>query len=605
MIDYEAEDGLGEKAWNGGVRADYTFADGSVRVGASAISDRGDGTRTELGAVDLRARIGAATEIRAELGVSENAGRRATGWLVEAEHRTGAIDVLAYARSVESAYGTGQQSGAELGRRKIGVDGRYAIGEQFSMVASAWLDQSLADSSERQAIQLGAGWRTGNTDARLAIAHFADTRADGTKGDSTVLEAGVTQRLFGNRLELGASTSIALDQAEATDLPARHRLRARYAATDWLRLVANYEIADGADFNARTFNGGVEVSPWQGSRIITTLGQQDVDEFGKRSYAAFGLSQSLPITPSLTIDATFDGNRSLSGPSPFDVINPEHPAASGGHLGEGGQLFEDFNAVTAGASWRKEAWAATIRGELRDGELANRRGVTLGVIRQLGEGVVVGSGANWTRATAENGAQTEIFDAAVSMAFRPDESAFAFLGKLEFRSDKVTGAVAGETGPAGRTALAVDGDAKAQRLVASLSTNWSPRGKDDGEMVRRTEIGLFLGARYNFDKFEGFDLGSTTVLGGLDARIGVGEKFEIGGTATVRANLDEGTTSFAIGPQIGFSPAKDTLITVGYNVTGFRDPDFSAARHTDKGLFAAIRLKFDADSFSFLGLGRR
>ena len=107
-----------------------------------------------------------------------------------------------------------------------------------AMVASAWLDQSLFDPSERQAVQLGASWRTGNTDARVAIAHFTDHRADGTKGDSTVLEAGATQRLFANRLELGVSTSIALDQAEAADLPARHRLRARYAATDWLRLVA-------------------------------------------------------------------------------------------------------------------------------------------------------------------------------------------------------------------------------------------------------------------------------------------------------------------------------------------------------------------------------
>lgn len=605
VIDYEVEDGLGEKNWNAGVRADYTFADGAVRVGASAITDRGESARTELGALDLRARIGATTEIRAELGVSRTAGSHASGWLVEAEHRTGSLDLLAYVRSVDADYGTGQQNGAELGRRKIGIDGRYAASEQLSFVASAWLDQSLIDTSERQAVQLGASWRTGNTDARVALAHFADRRADGTSGDSTVLEAGATQRLFGNRLELGASTSIALDQAEAADLPARHRLRARYAATDWLRLVANYEIADGAELSARTFNGGFELSPWQGSRVLATLGQQDIDEFGKRSYAAYGLSQSLQVSPTLTLDATVDGNRALSGASPLDLINRDHPAASGGHLGENGQLFEDFTAVTLGAAWRKDQWAATVRGELRDGELANRRGATFGVIRQLGNGVVVGSGATWTRAKADNGAQTEIFDAAVSMAFRPDESVFAFLGKLEFRSDSVTGAIAGETGGAGRTALSVTGDAKAQRLLASLSTNWSPRGKEDGELVRRTEIGVFLGARYNFDEFEGFDLGNTTVLGGLDARIGVGERFEIGGTATVRANLDEGTTSFAIGPQIGFSPVKDTLVTVGYNVTGFRDPDFSAARHTDKGLFAAVRMKFDADSFSFLGLGRR
>ena len=57
-----------------------------------------------------------------------------------------------------------------------------------------------------------------------------------------------------------------------------------------------------------------------------------------------------------------------------------------------------------------------------------------------------------------------------------------------------------------------------------------------------------------------------------------------------------------IGPQLGFSPTTDTLLMIGYNVVGFRDRDFAGARTTDKGLFAAIKLKFDADTFSFLGL---
>ena len=94
------------------------------------------------------------------------------------------------------------------------------------------------------------------------------------------------------------------------------------------------------------------------------------------------------------------------------------------------------------------------------------------------------------------------------------------------------------------------------------------------------------------------------MLGGLDLRIGIGERVEIGGSATVRANLTDGVTSFAVGPQIGFVPAKDTLVTIGYNLAGFRDRDFSEARNTDKGVFAAVRFKFDADTFSFLGLRR-
>jgi hypothetical protein len=112
------------------------------------------------------------------------------------------------------------------------------------------------------------------------------------------------------------------------------------------------------------------------------------------------------------------------------------------------------------------------------------------------------------------------------------------------------------------------------------------------------------GARHNFDSYEGFDLAGTTVLGGLDARIGLGEKLELGAIATVRHSLTDHVTSFAIGPQIGFSPTTDVLLTVGYNVAGFRDRDFAAARTTDNGFYTALRMKFDADSFSFLGLGR-
>ena len=288
------------------------------------------------------------------------------------------------------------------------------------------------------------------------------------------------------------------------------------------------------------------------------------------------------------------------------VINPAQPVASGGQL-TGGLLFEDFTAATFGAAWRKDRWSVTARGEVRDGETADRTGCTVGAIRQLGEGSLVGSGGTWTRAEASNGATTEIMDASIAFAHRPDASPLAMLGRLEFRSDRITGGVAGEAGGAGgagRTALVVDGDATARRLIASLSTNYSPRGEEDGAQVRRHEVSLFLGARHNFDRFEGTEFAGTSVLVGADGRIGIGERFELGASATVRSNLNDNVTSFAYGPTIGVVPAKGMLVTVGYNIEGFRDGDFGAARNTNKGVFAAVRMAFDSDSFSFLGLGR-
>lgn len=608
VVSYET-DGRGNGKMNAGLRADWTDKSGKIRIGATAVSDKGDGARTNLGGVDLRAELGENTEVRAEIAMSRTEGETATGWMAEVQHRTGDLDVLAYARQLDADYGVGQQSGAELGRRKFGVDGRVLLDEEFSIVGSVWQDDSLTNDNRRRAAQADLAYRTASTDARVGIAHFNDRLADGTRNKSTVLEAGATQRLADNKLELSASSSIALDNTESVDLPNRHRFSARYAISNDVRIVGQYERADGENIETSSISGGIEVTPWNGAQAVTTVGKQRIDEFGERSYAAFGLSQSLQVSPTLTLDATIDGSRTLNGTGNVsDVINPAQPVASGGQISNG-TLFEDFTAVTLGAAWRKDRWSATARGEYRDGEFANRKGVTAGAIRQLGEGSIVGSGFTWTTAEANGGAETEIFDASIAFAHRPDGSEFAVLSKLEYRSDAITNAVAGSAGPAGQTALLVDGTATSRRVLASVSANWSPRGWDEDEndvdqQVRRDEFGVFLGTRYNFDRFEGIEFEGTSVLAGADARIGIGERFEIGATGTVRANLEDDVTSFSYGPQIGFVPADGMLLTVGYNVEGFRDADFADARSTDKGLYASVRIKFDADTFSFLGLGR-
>ncbi len=604
VIDYEAAGGYGQSQWNGGLRADVTFGtNNEIRIGATAISDRGEGARTGIAAVDVRARLGVATEIRAEAATSRRNGANATGWLVEAEHRSGDLDVLAYARQTASDFGTGQVNGVELGRRKIGVDGRYALNDRASFVARSWYDESMADASSRVAVQGDFIYRGLSGEGRIGIAHITDHLADGSTATSTVLEGAATKRLLGNRLELGVGTSIALGDTGSIDLPTRHRLRARYALTDAVRVVGTYEIALGDAIEASDFNLGFELSPWAGARMVSTIGRQDIAEAGERSYAAFGLAQSVTLSPQLTLDASLDGNRTLSGSDADDLVNPAHPASSGGQL-TGGAQFEDFTAITLGLGWRVADWSATLRGEWRDGQYANRKGLTAGVIRQLGDGITVGGGASWTRATGAGMASTEVTQAAIAAAYRPAASEFAALAKLEFRSDRVSDAIYGQLAPVGQTALTVNGDALSQRLVASLSTNWRPEGEDDDKQVHRSEIAVFLGVRYNLDRLDDQDATSTALLAGLDARMGLGERLEIGGCATVRANMSDGTRAFAFGPQIGLSPAKNTLLTLGYNVKGYRDADFSAARHTDEGVYASVKLKFDSESLGFLGLGR-
>lgn len=605
VVDFEADDG-GERTLSAGLRGEWRGAGEGLRIGASLITDAADdAARTDVAAVDLTWTPAAGTEIRAEAGASRREGRRDYAWLLEAEHHSGSLDVLAYARSLDPGYGVGQQSRAERGRRKLGIDARMELTGEIALAGSVWRDDALGgDPARRHAAQLRGELRRGDTDARIGLAWFDDRLSDGRRARSTVLEGGVTQRLLDNRLELDAATSLALGRTASIDLPTRHRVSARYALTTAVKLLGAYEIAAGEAIDARTLRAGFELTPWTGARIASALGQQSITEQGRRVFAAFGLAQSWQATPSLSFDAAIDGNRTLAGFDPARIVNPNHPVASGGHVGEGGTLAEDFTAFSLGTGYRAGRWSAALRGEYRAGEFADRAGIVASAIRQLGEGSVVGAGVTWTRAQGEDGAASKVLDAAVAAAWRPAASPWALLSKIEYRADRVIGGVAGEAGPAGRSALTVDGDAAARRLVGSLSLNWAPANAAGDEPAGRTEVGVFLGGRYAFDAYDGTTLSGVTALAGLDARIGVGERFEVGASATVRSNLDIGATAFSIGPQVGFSPAKDTLLTLGYNLKGFRDRDFAAARSTEKGLFVALKLKLDSDTLGFLGLNR-
>ena len=594
IIEYETGQTEGG-ALNSGARADWSSDDGKLRIGATAITDKGDATRTNLAAADVRLQLGQGTELRGEIGLSQRGGaEQGAAWLAEMQHQTGKLDVIAFARSIDGDYGVAQQSVAEIGRRKLGIDARYQLDDQFSITLSALQDAALDNGARRRGGQAQLLWRSSTTDARLGFARFEDLLANGDSGTSSVIETGLTQRLFDNALEVSAASSLALGTAGSVDLPSRHQFGLRYAVMRDVRLTGTYEIAGGARIDARTLRGGIEVTPWQGGRVVTSLGRNASGSVGGSStFAGFGAAQTIDVSPALSLTATLDGNRILGARPPAEaVINPGQPLANGGPIGIDQTLFENFTAVTLGGTWCAGRWTASGRGEYRAGALADRYGLTLGVIRQIGEGRSLGGNLIWTRAAAPGGASSELIDAGLTFAHRPDGSDFALLGRVEYRADAVTGAVAGQTGPVGRSALDVTGDALSRRLVGSVSANWSPRDPISGRQL--SEVGLFLGARYGFDRLEGLDLAGLAMLAGLDARIGLNEWLDMGGSASIRANLTDGSLAYALGPQASLVVAEGILLSFGYNIGGFSDPDFGAARALDEGLFAPIRFKFDA-----------
>ncbi|WP_232280946.1 isopeptide-forming domain-containing fimbrial protein [Novosphingobium nitrogenifigens] len=614
VIDYDIDPTLGgANALVGAGRADYTTRDKRLRIGATAITDAGDNGRSNEAAADLRLRVGANTEIRAEGGVSTLAGALSQAWLIEGEHHDKALDVLAYARSADQNFGVGQTSEAEVGHRRIGVDLRRKVSQKFAIATSLWTDTGLQTVEDRKQGSIKLQYRDRQTQANLGVTTLRE-RDDTTSGTTTLIDGSLTHKLLDNRLEVTAASSIPLGNAQAASLPVTETVGLRYAINSHTRVVASYEQASSSQLSTATGRVGLDMQPWRGSHVTAGLGDQAIAENGQRTFAAFGLSQSLSLNRHVTLDTTVDSNRVLAGSRLTGLSSAVTGISSSTTSGSTtSTLVENFTAVTAGIAWRKDLWSTTLRAEWRDGEWSSRHGMTLGAIRQLGDGRMVGTGVTWTHAQGTDGTLTDVLDATLAMAWRPHFAMAAWLARAEYRSDFAQAGTGTTTSTvsslsdasAGSSLTSVtSGNAHARRLIVSVSSDWSPRGHHDDQFVERSEVSLFAAIRHNFDAYDGYNLSGTTVMAGISAHIGLGDRIEIGGQASVRANVSDGTTSFAVGPSIGVVPAKNMLLMVGYNLAGYRDADFSASNNTRRGVFASMRLKFDTSTFGFLGLDR-
>jgi len=625
VINYDV-DGVAQRVIDAGGHATLSNASKTLKVGATVLHDETDTSKTNLGGIDVHFRPNASNEVRAEYAVSNTtANGGATGvqtglgvaWQVEAEHHGPKYDLLAYVHKQDTAFGVGQTNAGEAGTFKFGVDGRLRLNPLLALSGSAYEQQFTATGEQRDAAEAKVEYKGKYFTSSLDLKYVDDKLADGSNAISEIVQFDASKHLFNNRLEIDAQTEFSpTGQTNSVDFPARHMLTARWQVVKDITLIASYELAQGNAVAARTARIGFDLKPWTGAKLSTSVNQQDAADYGPRTFAAFGLAQSLPLGKHLTLDATLDGNKTLNGINPSTVLNPAQPVASGGALTSisnsggssltgNGALTEDFTAVTAGATYRAEQWSVTGRAEYRSGQVTNRYGLTLASLRQISDGKSFGAAFSYTHAAQNGGATTGTTSLALSWANRPSGTRWSFLDKAEVREDLVRNGVAGQAGPIGGVALTVSGDVTSRRIVNSLSVNWSPTDRDSDDYLGRTEVSFFWGSRYVFDSYNGDDLKGWSNTLGTDVKFDLNHLVAVGASGTLRENPGGRSFAFAGGPMIDLAVVKNSNISIGYNVSGYRDLDYQGARYTHSGPYISIKLKFDQTTLQGLGLLNR
>ena len=340
--------------------------------------------------------------------------------------------------------------------------------------------------------------------------------------------------------------------APADDLT---ELRLRYAVSDSLSAFGTYKTALRDGQGAGSF--GLETTPWAGVKMHGGLAR--AENGTATGHGAFvGLDQSLKPREGLALSLGLDVQHDLGAtdvPLAGDLGNP---------------LIEDsFVTLRAGARKTTESWSAGIDVEARHSDNDVTANLRVSGDGRLGEDWTVGGAAFIGQTRPRGAAARSDLDVTVSAAHRGDADAPVTLLQARLKSatvgdnDRVTG-----IGSIYHARDLTEADSLNMRYGIKYVESRDTAG-------RHRDILNFIGGEYRRD---------------------VHDKFDIGLHGAAMHSGHSGSVDASLGMSVGFTPFENGWMSVGYNVRGFRDGDFSENGHTGHGAFMQFRMKFDQHS---------
>lgn len=549
-----------------GARGSLRKADDSLEIGATHINDATSGAESDLSGVDLRWQISQQTLLKAEVAESSaivgGVAQSGSAHSVEVEHNSEKLDARAYLREVDEGFGLGNQSDADRGVRRLGVDVRAKLSERFAVEGEASWQQNLESEAIRNFARALVRFEQNDFSARLGVAHAEDDFDDGDTRTSQLVEAGVAQKVFDGRLRLRVSGSHAInEEAENVDYPTSIIFGADYRVTSEIELVAEYEDADGPDVSSNMTRLGVRATPWDRSQINSFV-TNETTEFGPRVFANLGLIQGFQLNENWLVDVGVDHSETVSSPT-LRQFDTDRELVSG-------SLSEDFTAAYMGAAYTSETWSANSRLEIRNSDTEERTTALVGWYRDPIAGHGLSAALTMFQAQTSLGTDMTQANLRFGWAYRVADRKWSLLDRIDLIVDEQS---------------TLSSSQESWRVVNNFNAN--------RRLSAATQLSLQYAFKYVRSNFDALSVSGYTDLIGVDLRHGLHERWDIGFNTSVYHSYKSKVIDYGLGIDVGYNIASDMWLTLGYNFAGFDDQDFSAARYTAAGPFLRFTVKAD------------
>ena len=286
-------------------------------------------------------------------------------------------------------------------------------------------------------------------------------------------------------------------------------------------------------------------------------------ENGTRLFATTGLKQTWQLTKRWTVDGGIDHSSTISGSNTY-TFNTNVPDASGG---------EDFTAVSLGAAYRADQWSWTGRVETRDSDTEDKVSIFSGAYGEVNNKLGLAGSLNAFRAKNSVGETTTNGDLRLGLAYRPCASRWVVLDRLDYLFEEKSGGTF---------------SFENWRMVNNLNLN--------RKLNSKIQLSLQYGAKYVNETIDGLDYSGYTDLIGIEGRYDITKKWDIALRTLLLHSRSVEQQSYGAGLSAGYNVMKNVWISIGYNLLGFRDRDFSKADFTSQGPYVKFRMKVDQES---------
>lgn len=538
----------------------------TVRLGGSMVDDRDPVSGIMLRNASVTWRPSQSTGLFAEVVRSEH-NTNGVGWgeSVDLVHRAGSVDIHAWYGRTDRSF-SNPSAMLSQGRAEAGIKGAWSLSAGTRLAAELLHTEDRLTGGIRNGLQLSyerslsrnMKWEIGVRHAHETYTPSQSGQTTGTPVDFTSLRTRLSMQapgvpaltLFGEyEADVADAGRQVLLAGGAYKLPRAGRV---YAQHEFISSLGG-RYALNRDQSMNTTVLGIDAGQPGRAQVFSEYRSKDAFN-GRETEAAIGVRNSWELQPGMRIHAGLERQHTLSG-------------------GTGQDAF----AVTSGLEYLKDPnTKATARLEYRRSGSRSHFTSTAGYARRLDDSwTLLGRNALGIFDAVAPGGSTTVEDRLqLGFAYRPAQGdTWNALGRYELRYRKDGSPILGAP-----TRWA---------HVMMLDVNYKPE--------RRLTISGHYAMKWTRDRDVSSDWADSSVTQLLSGRVmrDVTDRVDVGVTGSLV--LVDGTRSrrYGLGLEAGYLLERDTWLSVGYNLVGFRDVDMGDAGYTERGAYVRLRVKFD------------